>query len=154
MIEMMLDLDLEGKKVLDMGSGTGILAIFAAMKNAATVTAIDIDEWAYHNAAENCELNNIKLAEILQGDSSLLQGRSFDIILANINRNILLADIATYSKCLSAGGMLQISGFYESDFPDIEAVAEKNGLTQVKKLQKGKWVAALFQIFNLPVCPR
>ena len=144
MIELMLDLDIAGKRVLDMGCGTGILAIFAAMKNACSVTAIDIDEWAYRNAAENCERNNIGNVEILQGDSNLLHGRSFDMVFANINRNILLADAAKLAKCLQTGGILQISGFYESDFPDIESEMEKNGLTFLKKLQKNKWMAGVF----------
>ena len=145
MIEMMLDLDIAGKNVLDMGCGTGILAIFAAKKNAASVTAIDIDEWAYRNVIENCERNNINNVETLQGDSTLLVDRNFDIVLANINRNILLADVATYAKCLSAGGILQISGFYESDFADIAAEVERNGLTLMKSLKRTKWMAAVFK---------
>jgi len=145
MIEMMLDLDMEGKQVLDMGCGTGILAIFASMKKALTVTAIDIDEWSYRNAAENCERNGISAIEIVQGDSNLLAGRSFDIVLANINRNILLADMESYTQCLSAGGLLQISGFYTSDFPDITAEAQRNGMKLMAHLEKKNWVAALFK---------
>ena len=144
MLEMMLDLDISRKQVLDMGCGTGILAIFAAMKKAQTVTAIDIDEWAYRNAAENCERNNINNIEILQGDSQLLSGRCFDLILANINRNILLADIATYSHCLSKGGFLQISGFYAADFQDISDEAKRNGLELTGCLEKNNWIAALY----------
>ena len=145
MIEMMLDLDIAGKSVLDMGCGTGILAIFAAKKNAASVTAIDIDEWAYRNAVENCERNNINNVEILQGDKTLLANRNFDIVIANINRNILLADVAGYAKCLSSGGLLQISGFYETDFADIATEIEKNGLELVTQLKRTKWIAALFR---------
>jgi len=145
MIELMLDLDIDGKRVLDMGCGTGILAIFAAMKKASAVTAIDVDEWAYCNAAENCERNGIEGIEILQGDSSLLAGRNFDLVLANINRNILLADIATYSKCLPKGGLLQVSGFYTSDFPDITAEAQRNGLELIRHLEKKNWVTALYR---------
>ena len=145
MIEMMLEIDIAGKHVLDMGCGTGILAIFAAMKNAASVTAIDIDEWAFRNAAENCERNKTGSVEILQGDSRLLANRRFDIALANINRNILLDDIAAYSACLPAGGILQTSGFYESDFADIEKKCRQNGLIPVKNLKKKKWMAAMFR---------
>ncbi len=145
MIELMFDLDIEGKRVLDMGCGTGILAIFAAMKNAKAVTAIDIDEWAYRNAPENCERNHVTGVEILQGDSSLLEGRTFDIILANINRNILLEDITTYTKCLLTDGLLQLSGFYTSNLPDITAKAKKNGLEFVRQLEKKNWVAALYR---------
>ena len=145
MIEMMLHINMSGKKVLDMGCGTGILAIFAAMKKARTVTAIDIDEWACLNAKENCERNNISKIEILQGDSSLLTDRSFDLILANINRNILLADISIYAKCLPKNGLLQVSGFYKTDFQDITAEAKKNGLELKKHLEKKYWIAALYQ---------
>ena len=145
MLELMLDLDASEKRVLDMGCGTGILAIFAAKKNARSVTAIDIDEWAYKNAAENGMLNNIHSIEILQGDGSLLAGRVFDIVLANITRNILLADMKIYTDCLSKGGTLQISGFHETDFNDITAEAEKNGLIAVKSLRKNNWMAAIFQ---------
>ena len=144
MLEMMLDFDMSGKRVLDMGCGTGILAIFAAMKKARAITAIDIDEWAYRNASENCERNSINNIEILQGDSNLLSGRSFDLILANINRNILLADIATYTQCLPKGGLLQISGFYTADFQEITAEAKRNGLELVGHLEKKNWVTALY----------
>jgi len=145
MIEMMLDMDISGKRVLDMGCGTGILAIFAAMKEARTVTAIDIDEWAYRNAKENCERNNSNKIEILQGDSNLLTDRSFDLILANINRNILLADISTYAKCLPKNGLLQISGFYTADIQDITTEATRNRLLLSRYLEKKNWVAALYQ---------
>jgi ribosomal protein L11 methyltransferase len=144
MIELMLEYDILEKSVLDMGCGTGILAIFAAMKNARTVTAIDIDEWAYHNARENCERNQINHIEILQGDSSLLTNRNFDLILANINRNILLADMTSYVQCLPKGGILQVSGFYTSDFPEITAEATRNGLELTKHLEKKNWVAATY----------
>ena len=145
MIELILDLDMAEKQVLDMGCGTGILAIFAAMKNAQQVTAIDIDEWAYRNAAENCERNSISGIEILQGDSRLLSGRSFDLILANINRNVLLADMETFSQCLSKDGLLQVSGFYTSDFPEITSEAKQIGLTFIGHSEKKNWVAALYR---------
>ena len=143
MIELMLDLDIAGKDVLDMGCGTGILAIFASMKNARQVTAIDIDEWAYLNAAENCNRNGVNNVHILQGDSSLLENKSFDLILANINRNILLSNIVIYSGSLPVGGLLQLSGFYAADLPDIVAEAKKNGLEYIRHLVKKDWVAVL-----------
>ena len=145
MLEMMLDLDMSGKRVLDIGCGTGILAIFAAMKNALSITAIDIDEWAYRNTAENCKHNNINNIEILQGDSRLLSGRSFDLILANICRNILLADMSTYFQSLSKGGLLQVSGFYSDDFSEITDEAKQNGLELIGHLEKKNWVAALYR---------
>jgi len=145
MIEMMLDLDMTGKRILDMGCGTGILAIFAAMKKALSVTAIDIDEWAYRNATENCERNNINGIEILQGDSNLLSNRSFDIVLANINLNILLADMSIYTRCLPAGGLLLTSGFYEHDFHPITTEAKRNGFLLIKHARKKNWVAALYR---------
>ena len=144
MLKMMLDIDISGKRVLDMGCGTGILAIFAAMKKALSVTAIDIDEWAYRNAAENCERNNINCIEILQGDSGLLSDKSFDLILANINRNVLLADMATYTQCLPKDGILQISGFYTADFPEIAAEAKRNSMELIRHLEETNWVAALY----------
>jgi len=145
MIELMLDIDMSGQRVLDMGCGTGILGIFAAMKKARTVTLIDIDEWAYRNAKENCERNDISGIEILQGDSRLLDGRSFDLLLANINRNILLTDMATYTKCLSKDSLLLISGFYTNDFQDITDETTRNGLELMKHLEKKNWVAALYR---------
>ena len=145
MLEMMLDLDISGKRVLDMGCGTGILAIFAAIKKALTVTAIDIDEWAYRNVAENCERNSINNIKIQQGDSSLLSGRHFDLILANINRNVLLADMANYTQSLSKGGILQVSGFYTTDLPEITAEAKRNGLKMIRHSEKKNWVAALYR---------
>ena len=145
MLELMLDLDVSGKTVLDMGCGTGILAIFAAIKGAYAVTAIDIDEWAYLNCVENCRLNNIHSVKILQGDSNLLQGCNFDIITANITRNVLTADMATYSRCLLPNGMLLLSGFYQSDFAEVKAATEKNGLILQNSSQKGNWIAAAFR---------
>ena len=145
MLEMMLDLNISEKCVLDMGCGTGILAIFAAMKQSRTVTAIDIDEWAYRNAAENCGRNNINRIEILQGDSHLLSGRCFDLILANINRNVLLADMTTYTQCLSKNGILQISGFYTSDFQEMTNEAKQNGLELTGHLEKMNWVTARYR---------
>jgi len=145
MLELMLDLDMNGKRTLDMGCGTGILAIFAAIKKAHPVTAVDIDEWAFRNAAENCERNSISEIEILQGDSSLLTGRSYDIVLANITRNILLADMSTYAECLSTDGLLLLSGFYSTDFTDITAEARQHRLLLTKNIQKKNWMAAVYR---------
>jgi ubiquinone/menaquinone biosynthesis C-methylase UbiE len=113
-------MQLNGKSLLDMGSGTAVLAILARMKNAGPVTAIDNDEWAFNNAIENVQSNNYGDIEVLLGDSSSLAGRKFDVVLANINRNILLADIPEYRKCLTNDGKLIVSGFYLDDLPMIE----------------------------------
>lgn len=94
-----------------MGSGTGVLAIVAEMRGAHPIDAIDIDNWCYLNALENVERNNCKQITVEEGDASLLEGRSYDLIIANINRNILLEDIPTYVKCLQPNGMLLLSGF-------------------------------------------
>ncbi|MDR2038164.1 MAG: 50S ribosomal protein L11 methyltransferase [Bacteroidales bacterium] len=144
MIELMLDMDVKGKKVLDMGSGTGILAILASMKEAGQIMAVDIDEWAYKNAIENCERNAITNIKIELGDSGILSGNSFDLILANINRNILMNDIHIYAGCIQDKGMLQVSGFYTADLPDIIDEAKRNGLKYVRHVTKKDWVAAQF----------
>lgn len=130
--------------LLDMGSGTAVLAILARKLGIENVTAIDIDDWAYENAPENCALNQINDIRILQGDAQLLYGQTFNTILANINRNVLLTDIPTYAKALAAGGHLFLSGFYEQDLPSIQALANQAGLTFKSTLLQNKWVAAHF----------
>ncbi|MDR1679238.1 MAG: 50S ribosomal protein L11 methyltransferase [Prevotellaceae bacterium] len=141
MLAAMLKLDLRGKSLLDMGCGTAVLAILAAMKGAAPVTGIDIDEWAYNNALDNIRLNNCEEIEILQGGAELLAGRQFDVIFANINRNILVADMEAYAACLQSGGELYMSGFYKDDIPVIEARANELGLQLVDFSEKNNWVA-------------
>jgi ribosomal protein L11 methyltransferase len=139
-----LKAELKGKSVLDMGCGTCILGILASMRGANPILAIDIDEWCYTNSIENLKLNNISNIEVKQGDAQLLENKHFDVILANINRNILLNDIHTYAKCLSAGGELYMSGFYENDIPLIEEECKKNGLTFSHYEKKNNWVAVKF----------
>lgn len=145
MIREMLDHDFDGKRVLDMGCGTAILAILAAMRGADPILAIDIDKWAYDNAVENTQLNHINNIEIQIGGADLLHDNlSFDVILANINRNILLQDINAYSKVLAAGGTLFMSGFYEEDIPMIEAEANKYGLYLRHHQTKENWAVVKF----------
>lgn len=120
MMEHILEIDFNEKKVLDMGSGTGVLAILAQMRGAAAIDAIDIDTWCFENAKENVERNNADKVEVLLGGAEVLQDKYYDIIIANINRNILLTDIPTYAKCLSSGGLLFLSGFYEVDLEAIK----------------------------------
>jgi len=146
MIQYLLSMQLNGKSLLDMGSGTAVLAILARMKNAGPVTAIDNDEWAFNNAIENVESNNYGDIEVLLGDSSSLAGRKFDVVLANINRNILLADIPEYRKCLTNDGKLIVSGFYLNDLPMIEAKANEVGLSIMSSRTENNWTSACFTI--------
>ena len=141
MIQHLLELDLKNKKVLDMGCGTGILAIFAEMKGAYEIDAIDIDNWCYQNSIENCERNNCKNIKVFEGDARLLVNKKYDLIIANINRNILLNDIKTYVKNLNEEGVLLLSGFYKEDISVIEDETSKFGLYLTKSLERNNWVA-------------
>ncbi len=141
MIQHLLETDVAGKKTLDMGCGTAILAILAEMKGAQPIDAIDIDNWCYLNSIENAERNNCSHITVYEGDAALLAGRNYDVIIANINRNILLEDMQQYVDCLNPGGTLFLSGFYEEDIPVIDASCTEKGLTYVKKHQKNNWVA-------------
>ncbi len=141
MIEHILENEMTGKKVLDMGRGTGILGILASMKGAKTVTAIDIDEWSFNGTRENSVLNQIKNIEVKQGDASLLGTEKYDIIFANIQRNVLLADIPVYSKCLNKTGKIFLSGYYENDLNDIKTAAENRGLEDAGFKVRNNWVA-------------
>lgn len=136
---------IEGKRVLDMGCGTGILSIMAAKTGAKEITGIDIDEWAYNNAMENMKNNGINQVSIRIGDAGLLAGESpFDIILANINRNILLNDMHHYTSRLNPGGYLMMSGFYLQDLPMIREKAESLGLQYISYKEDKNWVAVTF----------
>ena len=142
MIQLLLEKDVRGMKVLDMGSGTAVLAILAAMKGAASVDAIDNDEWAYNNAVENIERNGMENVRAELGDAALLANRSYDFIMANINRNILLADLQAYSNALKNGGELFMSGFYEEDIPVLKEEAAKGGIDYVIHRVSDLWVAS------------
>lgn len=139
-IAELLTMDLEGKTLLDMGCGTAVLAILAAMRGAGDMVAIDIDKWCTDNSLENIELNHVSGIDVQLGGAELLDGLHFDIVLANINRNILLADMEKYAACLSAGGELYMSGFYKEDIPLIEAEANRNGLKLIGFKEKNNWV--------------
>jgi ribosomal protein L11 methyltransferase len=135
-----LKMNLVDKTLLDMGCGTAVLAILAAMRGAVNIVAIDIDKWCTENSIENILLNKVQGIEVQLGGAELLQEMKFDIILANINRNILLADMEAYANCLIAGGELFMSGFYTQDIPLIEAEANKNGLELISFNEKNNWV--------------
>ena len=140
MVQHLLALDLDTKKVLDMGCGTGILAIFAEMKGAKPIDAIDIDSWCYENSLENIQRNNCNHITVYEGDASLLKEK-YDVIIANINRNILLSDMKTYTDCLNENGVLLLSGFYKEDIVIIEDEVTKHGLTFETMIQRNNWVA-------------
>ncbi|WBX71839.1 50S ribosomal protein L11 methyltransferase [Tenacibaculum retecalamus] len=145
MVQHLLNLDVANKKVLDMGCGTGILAIFAEMKGANPIDAIDIDAWCYENSLENVQRNNCKNITVYEGDSSLLMDKKYDIIIANINRNILLSDMNIYTNCLNENGVLLLSGFYKEDISIIDAAVSKHGLTLNKTINRNNWVALQYQ---------
>ncbi|TRZ41687.1 50S ribosomal protein L11 methyltransferase [Robertkochia solimangrovi] len=144
MLKLLLDMDLEGKDVLDMGCGTGVLAILACKKGASYVEAIDIDNWCYLNSVENAERNDCEKIKVFEGDVSLLKEKKFDVIIANINRNILLEDIPAYAACLNKDGVLLLSGFYRDDIPVIREKCEDDTLKFVENLEKNLWVALKF----------
>ncbi|PNQ73397.1 50S ribosomal protein L11 methyltransferase [Hanstruepera neustonica] len=144
MIQHILKNDFENKSVLDMGCGTGVLAILAEMKGAAKIDAIDIDNWCYLNSLENVERNNCKHISVFEGDANILDGKHYDVIIANINRNILLNDLSVYVPCLNTSGMLFLSGFYKDDIPIIVDTCNNLGLTHVETIEKNHWVALKF----------
>lgn len=141
MVQHLLALDLENKSTLDMGCGTGILAIFAEMKGAKPIDGIDIDNWCYLNSIENAERNNCKHISFYEGDANLLINQKYDVIIANINRNILLNDMKTYTSCLNNNGVLLLSGFYKEDIPLINKEVVKYGLQLQHTLEKNNWVS-------------
>lgn len=145
MVSYLLETDVHGKAVLDMGAGTGVLAILATMKGASPVTAIDNDEWAYRNGIENAQHNRCDSLKVLLGDASLLGEEHYDIILANINRNILLQDLPQYVKCMNDKALLFLSGFYEEDLPALRYCCSQNGMRYLDHKVKDKWVAARFE---------
>lgn len=145
MIREILNMDFTGKSVLDMGCGTAILAILASMKGADPILAIDIDEWAYDNAKENQDLNKVSNIDVQIGGADLLTSeKTFDVILANINRNILLNDIHAYASVLQAEGVLFMSGFYTEDIPALTEECNKHGLTFVHSNSKDNWANVKF----------
>lgn len=144
MIELMLDEDMKGASVLDMGCGTGVLAILAEMMGAISVLAIDNDEWAYNNSLENIRNNRCKNINVLLGDENLLENERFDFVIANINRNVLIENIPVYASHLKKGGSMLLSGFYNSDLSHIETITQKAGLEIESKKEQNNWLAVKF----------
>ncbi len=148
MIQLMLEEDFENKQVLDMGCGTAVLAIIASKKGCFHVDAIDIDEWSCENSEENAQRNNCDNIAVFQGDASFLNENTkskYDIILANINKNILLRDLSIYENSLKAGGLIFMSGFYESDLNDIDSTCKQLNMKLQKQSVSKDWCAAIWQ---------
>ncbi|MCX6272486.1 MAG: 50S ribosomal protein L11 methyltransferase [Bacteroidetes bacterium] len=144
-MELMLGLDMKGQRLLDMGCGTGILAILAVKLGADSVLAIDNDYWAFENSKENIIRNQVdNRVTVVLGDAKTITGRHFQLIIANINRNILLTDMKIYGSCLEKGGSLILSGFYDTDIAAIEQETAKQKLSLLRYLEKNHWIAAVF----------
>ncbi len=139
MIQRLMLLNVKNKSLLDMGCGTGVLAIVAGMMGANPITAIDIDDWSYENTVENLAKNNINNVAVHKGDAQILEGKLFNTILANINKNVLLNDMPVYVKVLEKGGDLVLSGFFETDIPELRARAEQLGLKFEDKAVRDQW---------------
>lgn len=146
-LRRLLGMDLTGKSVLDCGCGTGILGIVALRLGANRVLGYDIDEWSSENAKHNAALNGVDNLDVLLGDASVLDGvkEEFDVVIANINRNILLNDMTAFRSPLKTGGRLILSGFYETDVPMLEQAAQSNGLTIIDVVTDGEWACAMFE---------
>lgn len=146
MIKNQLDLDHSNKRVMDAGCGTAVLSVMAAKRGAVFVDAFDIDAWSIENGKENAEVNHCTNIRIRQGKISELKfDEPFDIILANINKNILLMEMPYYFAYLKPGALLLLSGFYEHDIPDLMSRAEKEGLSKVKQVVHDSWATLLLQ---------
>lgn len=146
-LRRLLGMDLTGKSVLDCGCGTGILGIVALRLGANRVLGYDIDEWSSENAKHNAALNGVDNLDVLLGDASVLDGvkEEFDVVIANINRNILLNDMKAFRSHLKTGGRLILSGFYETDVPMLEQAAQSNGLTIIDVVTDGEWACTMFE---------
>ena len=145
MLTFLIENNIEGKRVLDMGCGTGVLSIMASLRGAKSIEAIDIDHWSKENTEENNHLNARNNITVKLGDANLLSTQIFDLILANINRNILLNDMDKYVQVLVPNGKLVMSGFYKNDFPLIQQKAESLGLTHISYSENNEWSLGCFE---------
>jgi ribosomal protein L11 methyltransferase len=139
-VKEILEIDIKNKKIADLGCGTGILAILSEMRGAQDITAVDIDEWSYNNAIENVSLNNCNHIKVLLGNVKSVENEKFDVIYANINKNVLMDEMHFYSKCLNKNAALLLSGFYQSDFEDINEKCKQNGLKLIKQEINNNWM--------------
>lgn len=146
-VNELTDICLEDKSVLDCGCGTGILSIAASKLGATRVTAYDIDDWSVRNTKHNCTLNGVENANVILGDASVLADikESFDIVIANINRNILMADMPEFRKKMASGGLLILSGFYDSDADMLIKKGQESGLELIKKTNRNDWAALILR---------
>lgn len=146
MVELLLKKDLKNLEILDMGTGTGILGILCCMIGCKHVIGVDNDSWCYENAQENIELNKINNFSMKLGDAGLLKlfPKQFDLVIANINRHILLSDIHYYIESMKENSELMLSGFYTEDLDEIKQECEKNNLKYISHISKKNWVAAVF----------
>lgn len=144
MLQLLLKEDLNGKNILDMGCGTGVLAILAEKKGALHIDAVDIDHWCYLNTLENAAVNHCKNISVYQGNVSQIAGKTYDIIIANINRNVLLHDIPAYAACLNSNGIMLLSGFYREDGEMIRNTCEEFSLKLAENMEMQQWIAVKY----------
>lgn len=146
-LEQLLDMDLENKQVLDAGCGTGVLGIMASLRQAASIMAYDVDEWSVNNTQTNCSLNHIENITVRHGDASVLQNieQAFDLVLANINRNILLTDMPHFARVLKQNGTLILSGFYTQDIPILTEAASRIGLKVYQQKERNNWACLILR---------
>jgi len=144
MIQLIMGIDHKGKNVFDIGSGTGVLAIVAEKLGAESILALDNEEWAYENAIENAQRNGCSKIEVTRADASELPDRKFEIVYANINRNVILDNIGKWKANIAEGGLLLVSGFLEADVTAVVDAAKEHGLTVVEKIVENGWVAISF----------
>lgn len=145
MCEAILRLDLVGKKVLDMGTGTGVLAILSEKKGSKDITAIDIEEWSIENCEENIVLNECECIDTICGDVNLIDGKKFDVILANINKNILKKHLPKYFDSLCENGLLYLSGFFSTDVSELKTLANQVGFKFRSTTVKDEWAILILQ---------